>query len=168
MIIKQHLSTINKSYWTNTMDYIIVHHTATWLWSIWGVLRQLTVSTWAKAVSCHYVIDTNWDLYKIGEDSDILWHAWLSAWKNKTSMNRYAIGIEVIGPLENWFTFEQRKWVKELVQELQKRYKIPRENVLRHADISPGRKVDIDLRFLNDSQGKRKYATWKEWQDSLK
>lgn len=82
-------------------------------------------------------------------------------------MNRYAIGIEIIGPLPNGFTFEQRKVAKELVRELMGKYNIPKQNVLRHADVSPGRKVDIALSFLNDSQGKRKYATWKDWQDSL-
>jgi N-acetyl-anhydromuramyl-L-alanine amidase AmpD len=53
------------------------------------------------------------------------------------------------------------------VQELMKLYNIPKQNVLRHADISPRRKIDIDLRFLNDSEGKPKYKSWKEWQDSL-
>ena len=184
MNYKQHLSTINKSKWVNTMDYITVHHTATWLWSIWGVLRQLSVSTWTKAVSCHYVIDTNGDIYKIWEDSDILWHAWASKWGNLKGMNSYAIGIEVIWPLINWFTFEQRKAVRELVEDLREKHKIPKENVLRHADITQlwtysiqkilwdwkrrARKIDIDSWFLNYSIWKPKYKDWKDWQNSLK
>lgn len=163
MIIKQHLPTNNKTRGINSRKFIIVHHTATWEGSIKWVLRTLTV--WG--VSCHYVIDTNGDIYKIWADEDILWHAGLSSWGKYKAMNPVSIGIEVIWPLTNGFTFEQRKGVKELVQELMKKYNIPKENVLRHADVSPWRKVDIDLRFLNDSEGKPKYKSWKEWQDSL-
>ena len=163
MKIKQHLPTNNKSRGINSRRFIIIHHTATGEGSIRGVLRTLTV--WA--VSCHYVLDTNGDLYKIWADEDILWHCGVSRWGNIRAMNPHSIGIEVIWPLPNGFTFEQRKWVREIVQELMKLYNIPRQNVLRHADISPWRKVDIDLRFLNDSEGKPKYKSWKDWQDSL-
>jgi len=163
MQIKQHLQTNNKTIGINSRKFIIVHHTATWEGSIRGVLNTLT--KWN--VSCHYVIDTNGDLYKIWENTDILWHAGVSSWWNIKAMNPVSIWIEVIWPLQNGFTFEQRKGVKELCQELMKKYNIPRQSVLRHADVSPGRKIDIDLRFLNDSEGKPKYKTWKEWQDSL-
>lgn len=157
------LSTNNKSRWRNSCKYIIIHHTGSNENSIKWVLRTLTV--WA--VSCHYVIDTNWDVYKIWEDTDILRHAWVSAWWNIKAMNPVSIWIEVIWPLANWFTFEQRSKTKELTKELMQKYNIPKENVLRHADVSPRRKIDIDLRFLNDNNWKPKYPNWKAWQDSL-
>lgn len=71
MIYKETLETKNLSKGTNSKEFIILHHTATGEGSIKGVLRTLTVG----AVSCHYVIDTNGDTYKIGDDNMILWHA---------------------------------------------------------------------------------------------
>ena len=97
MKIKQKLFTSNKSKGINTCDYTVLHHTATAEGSIAGVLRTLTVG----AVSCHYVVDTNGDIYQIGEDTDILWHAGVSSWEGKEDMNRYSIGIEIIGPLKD-------------------------------------------------------------------
>lgn len=177
MKIKEFFSTKNKTPWVNTKKYIITHHTWTWEWSIKGVLSTLTV--WK--VSCHYVIDTNGDIYKIWDDKDILWHAGTSEWGNLKWMNTHSIGIEIIWPLLNWFTFEQRKVARDIIQELMHTHNIPRENVLRHADLthawsskrilwdwkSRSRKVDIDIRFLNDSEWKPKYASWKEYQNSL-
>lgn len=141
MQYKQHLSTANASAGSNTCQYIILHHTATGEGTIKGVLRTLTVGK----VSCHYVVDTNGDIYKIGEDKMILWHAGESVWKGKRYMNKYAIGIEIIGPLgdKKTFTDAQRSSVRELVGYLATLHKIPAENVLRHKDVSPGRKVDI-------------------------
>lgn len=134
MQIKQHLATASKTAGTNTCEFVIVHHTATKENTIKGVLAHLTTS--GKA-SCQYVVDTNGDLYKIGEDKDILWHAGESAWKGKTNLNRYSIGIEIIGPLgDGGFTDAQRATVATLIKELCQKYSIPKENVLRHADLT--------------------------------
>ena len=76
MIFKEKLATKNVSKGVNSKEFIILHHTATAEGSIKGVLRTLTVG----AVSVHYVIDTNGDTYKIGEDNMILWHAGRSSW----------------------------------------------------------------------------------------
>ncbi len=58
-------------------------------------------------------------------------------------MNQYSIGIEIIGPLMNGgFTDEQRVAVKELVRYLMDAHKIPVDNIVRHRDIAPKRKID--------------------------
>lgn len=156
MIIK---STKNKTLWINTKQYIIIHHTWTKEWTIKWVVNTLT--TWA--VSCHYIVDINSDIYKIWEDNDILWHAWVSSWGKLKNMNNYSIGIEVLWPSSDWwFPFIQRSKVKELIQELMKLYNIPKENILRHKDISPWRKIDIADTFWNN-----KYKSWKDYQNSL-
>jgi len=159
MRFKQTLFTSNKSKGTNTCEYILLHHTATKEGSIQGVLKTLTVG----AVSCHYVVDTNGDVYKIGQDTDILWHAGVSAWKGREDMNRYCIGIEVIWPLDNiGFTDEQRRSVRELVSYLQNTYNIPSENIIRHKDIAPNRKIDIDDRLW-----KNEFSTFADYQRSF-
>ena len=69
-MIKQKLTTKNKSSGTNTREYVVLHHTGTKDGTIRGVLNTLTTG----AVSCHFVVDTNGDIYQIGELTDILWH----------------------------------------------------------------------------------------------
>ena len=153
------LYTSNKSKWVNTCEYIILHHTATAEGSIQGVLKTLTVGD----VSCHYVVDTNGDVYKIWQDRDILWHAGVSSWKGKKSMNSYSIGIEVIWALKNGgFTDEQRKSVKALLQELCLKYNLDQSKILRHKDVSPGRKIDIMDTFWN-----WQFPTWELYKDSV-
>lgn len=139
-VVKKTLTTQNKFNGTNTRQFIILHHTATGEGSIEWVLKTLTVGE----VSCHYVVDTNGDCYKIGNDTDILRHAGESSRGSLKNMNSYSIGIETIGPLADWwFTDAQRKTVSDLIKYLCDCYKIPKENILRHKDIAPKRKVDI-------------------------
>lgn len=57
----------------NTCEFIVLHHTATGEGTIKGVLDGLYRR--ADYASCHYTVDTNGDVYKIGEDKNILWHA---------------------------------------------------------------------------------------------
>lgn len=140
----------------NTCEFVIVHHTGTPAGTITGVLDGLYRRP--DYASCHYVVDVNGDVYKIGNDTDILWHAGVSSWQGKSDMNRYSIGIEVIGI--DSFTDAQRTAVKRLVEELMQAHAIPRKNVLRHADIAPGRKTDINLAFCAPK-------TWAEWQTTL-
>ena len=51
-------------------------------------------------------------------------------------MNFHSIGIEIIGPTNGDFTNEQRGTVKALIGHFMATYKIPPENVLRHADLT--------------------------------
>lgn len=159
MLIKQHLQTKNKSIWKNTCEYIVLHHTWSWEGTIKWVLNQLTV--WP--VSCHFVCDTNWDIYKIGETTDILWHAGVSSWKWKSNMNKYSIGIEIIGPLKDgWFTDAQLRAVEELVFELCSIHNLTKDKVIRHKDIAPKRKTDVA-----DTLWNKKFNTYSDWIDSI-
>jgi N-acetyl-anhydromuramyl-L-alanine amidase AmpD len=138
----------------NTREFIILHHTATVNWTIRGVVAWLaTRSDWA---SCHYVVDTNWDIYKIGLDTDILWHAWNSKWKDVISwnlyfwMNEYSIWIEIVWPTNPyWFTNIQKKVVKNLIFHIAISNNIDPLRVLRHKDVSVWRKIDPDDRLWN-------------------
>lgn len=158
MIYKEELQTKNISKWINTREYIVVHHTWSKHWSIKWVLN--TVTSWK--VSVHYVVDCNWDKYKIWNTTDILWHCWKSEWKDKKNMNKYSIGIEIIWWLWEEFPKEQRQSVRELIEHLMMTFDIPKENVLRHKDISPWRKTDVSDIFWNHW-----FNSWKEYQNSL-
>lgn len=147
----------------NTCEYIILHHTGTWEGTLQGNVKTLLWET-DRQVSCHFLVDTNWDAYKLGNPDMILWHAGESEWQGKKWLNSYSMWIEVIWPLANWgFTEEQKKTVFWLVQHLMNVCNIPKEKVIRHKDIAPWRKTDIADTFWNT-----KYKTYAEWQNTLK
>lgn len=75
-------------------------------------------------------------------------------------MNKYSIGIEIIWPLP-WFTNAQRKSVRELVTSLITELKIPVKRIIRHKDISPGRKNDPDDQLWNNE-----FKTFSDYQNS--
>lgn len=166
---KQTLTTKNITPWTNTKEYIIVHHTGTPQGTIAGNIKALTTG----AVSCHFIVDGDGSAYKIWSPDNILWHAGVSGWGARTNMNSYSLGIETIGPD---FTDKQRATVRALIQHLMATFNIPNANVLRHADItwgwsssktlwdgvSPSRKVDIAESFWKINR-----TSWKQYQDSL-
>lgn len=149
-----HIQTWNKSSWVNTCEYIILHHTGTWPWSKQWLINA---ATWDRQVSFHYLVDEHGGITKIWEHTDILWHAWESEWDWKDGMNSYSIGVEVIGP---WFTKEQRDACSQLIPAIMMQENIPKENVLRHAHISPGRKWDIAEEFYSPHGSREDYQNY--------
>ncbi|MFZ3233246.1 MAG: N-acetylmuramoyl-L-alanine amidase [Patescibacteria group bacterium] len=149
---KKTLATANRTLGKNSKEFVILHHTGTSAGSIDGVIRQLTT-----VLSCHFVVDVDGSAYKIGSPDDILWHAGVSEWNGRSDMNRFSLGIEIVGPTNGTFTDAQRKTVRALTQHLMATFGIPSKNVLRHADLthalssrgvqwdgkSPSRKVDV-------------------------
>ena len=163
--IKKHLQTPNFSPGVNTKEYIVVHHTATGEGSINGVLAGFTQP--GGRASCHDTIDTNGDIYQIADDDAILWHAGISLWQGRTNLNKYSIGIEIIGPLGKTatpaqFTDASREGLRRLVFHLHTKYKTPEEKILRHKDISPGRKVDP-----YDTLWSRDFPSWSQYRKFL-
>ena len=131
----------NISNWNNTCEYIVLHHTA----SIWDWNIKVLLGETARQVSCFTLIRQNWDAIKLSDPKNITWHAGESSWKWKKWLNKYSIWIEVEWPS---FTEAQRKTVFWLVQHLMAVFKIPKENVITHAMIAPGRKTDIHPEFF--------------------
>lgn len=102
-------------------------------------------------LSAHALVAPSGDVYITRDDDQIAWHA--------KGYNRDTLGIEFLvkghytyGPFlerikSHYTTDEQwdsgvtavRRWVAS--------YSIPRERVVRHSDLSPGRKVDPGLGF---------------------
>lgn len=84
----------------NSCQFVVYHHTGTGANTIVGVLDGLNKRP--DFASCHYAIAENGDVYKIGNDTDRLWHAGVSEWTDTitgsrySDLNRYAIGIEIV------------------------------------------------------------------------
>ena len=145
------------SAWKNTAKYLIIHHTG------WGNyksnIKYLTTST-AQA-SVHFIIWENWETCKCFENEPkIMWHTGQSVWGSLTNMNKYSLWIEVVGYGE--YNIHQFISLVDIVEYLMYHFNIPRENVLRHCDLthagstskklwdwkSKSRKVDIWLDFF--------------------
>lgn len=145
----------------NSCRYIVLHHTGTKEGTINGVLDGLNKR--ADYASCHYCVDVNGDVYKMGNDTDILWHAGVSSWNGISDLNNHSIGIETIGPMSNGgFTDEQRKAVAELIRYLCNEHGLTAENVVRHKDIAPKRKTDITDTFWSVVS-----PSWEDWKKTI-
>lgn len=140
----------NISSWVNTCEYIILHHT----WAIWDWNIKVLLWETSRKVSAHILVRQNWDALKLAEPNWVTWHAWVSEWKWKGNMNNFSIWIEVEWP---WFTDAQRRTVFWLTQHLMGVFNIPKENVIRHKDVSPWRKFDISDDFFENW-----YIAWRD------
>ena len=173
---KQDLSAqqVNYSKWIeNTCEYVIVHHTGTVQGTLWGNLKTLLGLNRASEVSCHFIVDGDGSAYKLADPKLVTWHAWQSNWGSVIGLNYHSLGIETIGPD---FTQAQRDTVKKLIEHLMWVFKIPKERVLRHADITwqgsskrilwdgktKSRKVDIADSFWNQI-----CTSWQDYQSKL-
>ncbi len=101
-----------------------------------------------RPVSCHYYIDKAGAISQLVKDEDTAWHAGRSRWtidgRVVENLNPVSIGIE----LENNnsgrepYPEPQLAAAVALTRALAERYAIPSAQVVRHLDISPGRKTD--------------------------
>lgn len=97
-------------------------------------------------------------MYQLVTEEMRAWHAGVSYWRRKESLNAHSIGIEIVnlGPIAGvpkdnhgdpslrWHSFpdSQVHAVIKLCKEILSRHDIPPRNVVGHSDIAPTRKVD--------------------------
>ncbi|MEF3274127.1 MAG: N-acetylmuramoyl-L-alanine amidase [Chloroflexus sp.] len=113
-----------------------------------------------REVSVHYYISKRGQIFQLVADHDIAWHAGASRWevdgRPVVGCNEVSLGIELENRNDGRDPYppEQYAAVVWLTRELVQKYQIPPAQVVRHLDISPGRKTDPAgfpwQRFLND------------------
>lgn len=100
----------------------------------------------AAQVSAHYMVDEDGVIYQLVDEKKRAWHAGISCWKGRASLNHTSIGIEIVNPGHEWgyrpFTEAQMHAVAALSKSILSRFDIPPENVVGHSDIAPNRKED--------------------------
>ena len=142
------------------VKYLIFHYTG--MKSENGAIRKLTNKN--SKVSCHYFIKRNGEIVKMVPDLYIAWHAGISSWKKDKFLNSKSIGVEVSNPGHEHgykhFNTKQVKSIIKLSKTLKKRYKIKKENILGHSDISPLRKKDPGEKFPWKILYKKKLCKW--------
>lgn len=123
---------------------IVLHHTA--IASMQASLNALTNP--ATQVSAHYLIGADGELLQLVDDGDRAWHAGVSRWHDITDVNSASIGIELVNDGFTPFPAAQIHAVLALLADLIQRHcTLHNGDVLGHADVAPGRKVDPNRFF---------------------
>ncbi|MFW6151504.1 MAG: N-acetylmuramoyl-L-alanine amidase [Verrucomicrobiota bacterium] len=111
-------------------DYIILHTTEG---AEKGSLNKVY-----KRGEAHYFLCRNGHVYRIIDRNKIAFHAGRSMWGGQTNLDNHAVGIEVSGYHNKDITTAQYRALKELLNQLQRIYKIPDHKVLTHSMVAYG------------------------------
>lgn len=127
------------------VDLLVIHYTALDFPTSLRVLTQ-------QAVSSHYLVDIDPPtIYRLVDEDRRANHAGVSSWARRSLLNSSSIGIEIVnagyvdtpeGRRYTPYPPRQIDAVVALVRDIVKRWNIPKERVVGHADIAPGRKQD--------------------------
>ncbi|NQU41322.1 MAG: N-acetylmuramoyl-L-alanine amidase [Lentisphaerae bacterium] len=86
----------------------------------------------------HYVVSDNGHVYRVIDRSRIAYHAGRSMWDGQRDLDKFSIGIEVVGYHNRDITAAQYTALRELLEDLQSIYTIPDERVLTHSMVAYG------------------------------
>lgn len=93
-------------------------------------------------VSSHYLLDRDGRLLQLVPDHLAAWHAGVGSWGTIRDLNQTSIGIEIVNTGSEPFPDAQIDALIALLGDLTKRHDIARSQVIGHADLAPGRKID--------------------------
>ena len=130
-----------------SIKFIIIHYTGMRRES--DAIKKLCDPR--SKVSSHYFIKNNGKVLNLVPDLYKAWHAGISYWNNHNMLNRYSIGIEINNPGHRFnykrFSSKQINSLIRLIKFLKKKYRIKKDHILGHSDISPNRKEDPGEKF---------------------
>ena len=142
------------------IKFIIIHYTG--MNKEFDAIKRLQDPK--SKVSSHYIIKNNGDIINLVPDLYEAWHAGVSSWKHFASLNKNSIGIEITNPGHQYgyinFSSQQIFSLKKLLNFLMKKYRIKKDCILGHSDISPDRKKDPGEKFPWKMLAKDKLAFW--------
>ena len=98
-------------------------------------------------VSAHYLIGDDGRIYQLVADAERAWHAGGGSWGTITDLNSASIGIEIDNDGVEPYTDAQFAALVRLLDDLTTRLRIPKSQVIGHADLAPTRKVDPGAHF---------------------
>lgn len=107
------------------------------------------------AVSAHFFIKRNGELWQFVSCDDRAWHAGASCYRGRSNCNDDSIGIELEGLEGDTFEAAQYDTLNALCPALMSRF--PIAHIAGHEHIAPGRKADpgtgFDWRFFQKNLG---------------
>jgi N-acetyl-anhydromuramyl-L-alanine amidase AmpD len=118
--------------------HIVLHHTSgAYAGSVSWCMDPVS------KVSYHCIIARNGKRTVLATPSQRTWHAGVSSWQGRKDANTYSIGMAWEGdtyttPLSEDAILSAVEYLLPILDE----YHIPLSNIIRHADVAPGRKDD--------------------------
>ena len=137
---------------------IVIHQTE--MESAEAALKVLHSQNAQGRVSAHYLIANNGKLYQLVEDNQRAWHAGLGSWQGITDINSVSIGIELDNNGSEPFEERQILSLIRLLDDLCKRFNIPRDAIIGHADLAPSRKSDPSRHFPWQRLAQAGFGQW--------
>ena len=124
------------------VDTLVLHYTG--MVSAETALERLADP--AAKVSAHWCIGEDGTLWRLVSEEHRAWHAGLSEWRGRCSVNDVSIGIELVNPGHEHgyrpFPLAQMDALLNLARSIVARHPIDRRNVVAHSDIAPMRRQD--------------------------
>ncbi|EKE15550.1 MAG: hypothetical protein ACD_11C00145G0023 [uncultured bacterium] len=123
------------------IDTIIIHSTYNSLGGDEYSVDKIVNIYKSYEVAAHYLIARDGSVYKLVDENNIAYHAGVSKTPDgRNDVNKFSIGIEMIGNKTDGYTDSQYDAVSDLVKKIKKSHSI--KYVLGHKDIAPERKTD--------------------------
>lgn len=124
------------------VDTLVLHYTG--MVSVGVALERLTDP--AAKVSAHWCVGEDGTLWRLVPEERRAWHAGLSEWRGRRSVNDFSVGIELVNPGHEHgyrlFPPAQMDALLDLVGAIIRRHPIDPRNVVAHSDIAPSRRQD--------------------------
>ena len=105
-------------------------------------LHTLKTANSKGPVGVHYLVGRDGRLFQLVKDGKRAWHAGGGRWGTITDVNSASIGIELDNSGHDPFPDAQIDKLIVLLEDLTRRLGIPRQQVIGHEDMAPGRKID--------------------------
>lgn len=115
------------------------------------------------ALSSHYVLDFDGEIFKLVDERQRAWHAGVAYWRGESEdLNSCSIGIEICSRSLGQKPFGEEQIAKLIpfCQKLMRKYQIDPRNVVGHSDIAPERKPDPGLAFPWKRLAKEGIGLW--------
>ncbi len=123
---------------SSTIQYLVIHYTANNGDTAKGNCSYFQKNPGLYA-SAHYLVDENgWE--QSVADGDTAWHCGATTYRHPKCRNNNSLGIELCSRKDTkgvyYFLPETVQNAQKLARALMEQYRIPKENVLRHYDVT--------------------------------
>ncbi|MDH5832624.1 N-acetylmuramoyl-L-alanine amidase [Luteimonas kalidii] len=143
---------------TRRAQVIVLHYTEQD--SVAQSLRTLRTRNSGGPVSSHYLVGDDGEIYQLVSDEHRAWHAGAGSWGTIHELNSASIGIEIDNDGIEPFSEPQVAALLRLLDDLTSRHRIPKDAVIGHSDLAPGRKIDPGPLFPWKRLADAGYGAW--------